>query len=114
MKSNDDQTITTENTEPDPIEVRGEESSATAGNDDSVNASSGIEERDDGRDITMGLTWSAGAGRQSSEFAVLAIRKIADVVLLLLISIAVAIAVTVTLIVGASWGWNFVWDAIRG
>lgn len=113
MKSNDDQTIATEDTESDAVEVRDEESGTAKWGDDSDEAATGIEE-DTGHKVSMGLNWSVGAGRQSSETAVLAIRKVADVVLLLLISIALAIAVTVTLIVGASWGWNFVWNAIRG
>lgn len=113
MKINDDQTIATEDTESDAVEVR-DEGFGTAGvGDESDDTATGIEE-DTSHEISMGLNWSVGTARQSSETAVLAIRKIADVVLLLLISVALAIAVTVTLIVGASWGWNFVWNAIRG
>lgn len=119
MKSNDDQTIATEDTESTAIEVREEDLASDGGlgdfDESAVDEEAAADIEDSaGKEISMGLNWSVGAGRQSSETAVLAIRKIADVVLLLLISIALAIAVTVTLIVGASWGWNFVWNAIRG
>lgn len=119
MTTNDDQTIATEDTNSESTQVHevdvlddeddGDDEDLVAQADDEA-----TDTKDVGKDITMGVSWSMGAGSQSSETAVLVARKVADVVLLLLISVALAIAITVTLLVGASWGWNFVWNAIRG